>query len=116
MGALINAIRVLNPDAYKENKDLLESCVVQADPWALTDEIKQYKNKICLTDNTISFADVVNRYKEYGSILDWFQDMQRVFVYSTQTCLWHYKVYTDTQQIKGQKTYQLNMCNQGKIR
>ena len=83
MGALINAIRVLNPDAYKENKDLLESCVVQADPWELTDEIKEYKNKISLTDNTIYFGDVVNNYHKYDSILKWFQDMQRVFVYLT---------------------------------
>ena len=35
-------------------------------------DIKEYKNKICLTDDSISFADVVNRYKEYSSILDWF--------------------------------------------
>ena len=72
MGALINAIRVLNPDAYKENKDLLESCVVQVDPWKLTDEIKEYKNKICLTDDSISFDDVVTHYDDYGTILDWF--------------------------------------------
>ena len=63
MGALINAIRVLNPDVYKENKALLDSCVVQADPWKLNDEIKEHRNKIKLCGDEIEFCDVVNNYK-----------------------------------------------------